>query len=138
MGCLATNVMENRVDSTAQSVVVNMLVLYYGEMYREPTDRFLPVSSCFVCSILLLELGRGDRKNDPHCGSCLHLATIFCLYLYPAQLNTRSSGKCGVVEHKMGKKSAMKKWINVCLFIVSDHGISGKSMYYLCLPAVPC
>ena len=82
---------------------MSLLVLYYGEMYRELIDRFLPVSSCLVCSILLLELVRGDRKNDRHCGSCLHLTIVFCLYLYPAQLNARSSGKYGVVEHKMGK-----------------------------------
>ena len=116
MGCLATSVMENCVDSTAQSVVVNLLVLYFGEMYREPTDRFLPVSSCLVCSILLLEMGRGDRKNDRHYGSCLHLATVFCLYLYPAQLNARSSGKCGVVEHKMGENICDEK-VNKCVLV---------------------
>ena len=31
----------------------------------------------------------------------------------------------------------MKKWIKVCLFIVNDHGISGKSTYCLCLLVVP-
>ena len=95
-------------------------------MYRDPTDGFLPVSSCSICFAVLLELGRGNGKNGRHCGSYLHIATISCLYLNVAKLNEKSNGNWGVVKIKMGKKSAMNKWINVCLFNVNDHGISEK------------
>ena len=81
---------------------MNLLVLYWGEMYRKPTDRFLLVSSCSIRSMLLLELGRGDRKNDRHYGSCLHPASIFYLYLNATQLNEKSSGKLKGVEMSMG------------------------------------
>ena len=93
MGFLATKFVANRVVSTTQNIVVNLLGLDYGEMYKEPTDRFLPISSCTICSLLLLELSRGDGRDDCHCGSCLHLATVFCLYWNATQLNEKSSGK---------------------------------------------
>ena len=81
---------------------MNLLGLYYGEMYKKPTNRFLSLSSCFVYSILLLELGRGNGKNDRHYGSCLHLATISCLYWNATQLNEKYKGNWGVVKMDMG------------------------------------
>ena len=74
------------------SMLLHLLGLYYGGMYRESTEMFLPSASCPMCSTLLLGLGKGDGKNDRHCGSCLHLATVSCLYLNRAQLSKESSG----------------------------------------------
>ena len=73
-------------------MLVNLLGLYYGGMYMEPTDKILPIFSCPICSILLLELGRGNGKDNRHRGSYLHPATVSCLSLHAAQLNKKSNG----------------------------------------------
>ena len=79
MGCLATNVVGNRIREHYPKCNCEPAWPILGELDKEPIDRFLPISSSSVRSLVLLELSRGRGKNDHHCGSYLHLAPVSCL-----------------------------------------------------------
>ena len=79
--------------------------LVLAKLYKEPTAKFLPISSCSIYCLLLLELSRGNGKNNRHCGSYLHLAPVFRLCLNATLRYEKANGSCGrcpVIEKHAG------------------------------------
>ena len=71
-------------------------------------------------SFFVIGTEQREWKNDRYCGSCLHLATVFCLHWDAAQLNKKSSGndmKSGVVMVAIGDFICMLLGLDLVLYI---------------------